>query len=230
MSLSGRFPMATVGVGLLALVLILTGCVGQYTPEEAAAKTATISAYKVPTKTPNPETPVPQPTKAGTPTPVSASPQDSPVADLPTGTQPGQLSPDFTLKNEAGQPLSLSSLRGQPVVVAFWASWCPHCQEEMPLLQEMHEQYAGQGLQVVGISVPGLSGETQEKAVAWVKANDITFPIVFDEDGRTYTEYQVQGVPNLFFIDRDGVVVANYPGAMAADRLENQIKQLLEEG
>ena len=225
------------GVGLLTLMLVLTGCVGQWTPEESAAITATVSAYSVPTNTPNPEvtappTPEPSPTQApaDTPTPVSVAPTKPPESNLPVGTQTGQLSPDFTLNDGAGQPVTLSALRGQPVVVIFWASWCTHCEKEMPLMQTMYEKYGDQGLQVVGVNVPGLGGDTIEKALAFVSEKDLSFPVVFDQAGQTYGEYGVNGVPNLFFIDRDGVMVATYPGAMDAERLEAQIKQLVEEG
>lgn len=230
-----RLAIARVGLSLLAMLLILTGCVGQWTPEESAARTATVSAYQVPTKVPGkstkePPAPEPQPTKANTPTPVSAAPQESSAADLPVGVQIGQRSPDFALKDAAGQELNLSSLQGQPVAVIFWASWCPHCEKEMPLMQSMYEQYGDQGLAVIGVNVPGLGGDTKDKAQAFVAEKGITFPVLFDEGGRVYQEYRVSGVPNLIFIDREGVVVSNYPGAMEAELLEEQIRQLVEEG
>ena len=225
------------GVGLLALMLVLTGCVGEWTPEESAAITATVSSYMVPTKTPNPDatvppTPEPAPTQSPTepPTPVSVAPTKPPESNIPVGTETGQLSPDFSLNDGAGQPVTLSALRGQPVVIIFWASWCVHCEKEMPLLQAMYEKYGDQGLQVVGVNVPGLGGDTVDKALAFVADKGISFPVVFDQAGQTYGEYGVNGVPNLFFIDRDGVMVTNYPGAMNAELLEDQIKQLVEEG
>ena len=236
MVVAGRPFVLRMGVSLLVLVLVLTGCVGEWTPEESVAKTATASAYMVPTKTPNPDatvppTPEPSPTQApASPTPVAAAPTTAPASDIPIGTQPGQLSPDFSLNDTSGQPLTLSGLRGQPVVVVFWASWCTHCAKEMPLLQAMYEEYGDQGLQVVGVNVPGLGGDTPEKALAFVAEKGIAFPVVFDQGAQTYGDYQVNGVPNLFFVDSDGVVVATYPGAMEADLLENQIKQLVEEG
>jgi peroxiredoxin len=222
------------GVGLLALVLVLTGCVGEWTPEESAAATATVSAYMVPTRTPDPEatvppTPEPSPTQSPADTPAPA-PTKPPESNVPVGTQTGQLSPDFSLTDVSGQPVTLSALRGQPVVVIFWASWCTHCEKEMPLMQTMYEKYGDQGLQVVGVNVPGLGGDTVENAKAFVADKGISFPIVFDQAGQTYGAYEVNGVPNLFFIDSEGVMVTNYPGAMDAERLEAQIKQLVEEG
>lgn len=232
-----RSAAARLVISLVALALALTGCVGEWSPEEAAARTATAAAYLVPTKasdlsTEAPPTPTsePQPTEASSPTPVSVQPQASPATDLAVGVQAGQLSPDFVLNDTTGQVIALNSLRGQPVAVIFWASWCPHCQNEMPLMQDMYDKYADQGLAVIGVNVPGLGGDTKDQALAFIDKHDITFPVVFDEGGSVYQQYQVQGVPNLFFIDRNGVVVANYPGAMDAQRLEDQVLQLLEEG
>jgi cytochrome c biogenesis protein CcmG/thiol:disulfide interchange protein DsbE len=237
MAVSMRSFVVKIGVGLLALALLLTGCVGEWTPEESAARTATVSAYMVPTKTPSPEVtvpPTPEPSAtnppANTPTPVSATSPEPLDVNLPVGTQAGQLSPDFRLNDASGQPVILSDLRGQPVVVIFWASWCAHCQKEMPLVQSLYEKYGDQGLSVIGVNVPGLGGDTVENALAFVADKCISFPVVFDEGARVYQEYKVNGVPNLFFIDRDGVVVTAYPGAMDAERLENQIKGLLEVG
>lgn len=225
------------GLGLLALMLVLTGCVGEWTPDESAAITATVSSYIVPTRTPDPDatvapTPEPAPTQAPTEpaTPASVAPTKPPASNIPVGTETGQMSPDFSLSDVSGQPVTLSELRGQPVVVIFWASWCTHCEKEMPLMQDMYEKYGDQGLQVVGVNVPGLGGDTIEKAKAFVAQKGLSFPVVFDQAGQTYGAYGVNGVPNLFFIDKDGVMVAAYPGAMDAERLEAQIKQLVEEG
>jgi peroxiredoxin len=220
---------------LLAAALVVTGCVARYTPEQGAPLTATAASYLV--LTPTPKSPVtvttapqpqPSPTLVATPTPVPTVVQATPVSSLPVGAQPGQVSPDFTLSDANGQAVSLSSFRGQPVLMVFWASWCGHCQNEMPLIQSIHEKYGPQGLIVLGMSVPGLSGETKEKALAFVNQNGISFPIVFDEQSTTFGQYRVSGVPDLIFIDRNGVVVDNHPGEMAEAQLTARIEQLLE--
>jgi len=228
------------GVGLIIVpALGLSGCAGSYSAEETAAQTATVAAMMVPTATPSPQVTSPPtqevtlpPTREPAPFSTASPPADSePVAqDLSIGTEPGQLPPDFSLVDAAGQQIRLRDLKGQPTVVIFWASWCSHCQKEMPLLQAMYEEYSDQGLAVVGVNVPGLGGETKGAALAFMADKDITFPVVFDEQGSAYSDYQIRGVPNLFFIDRDGVLVLNQPGAMERDRLEQHIKRIVEEG
>jgi peroxiredoxin len=236
-------PIFLLVFGLLVLVLALAGCVARYTPEQAPSLTATAASYLVPTPTPRPPAtattaaqPRPSPTAAtaspvpavATASPVPTAVPATPVSSLPVGSQPGQVSPDFTLDDAQGQALSLSSFRGQPVLMVFWASWCGHCQNEMPLLQNAYEKYGPQGLVILGVSVPGLSGETKEKALAFVDEKGIKFPILFDEQAQTFGQYGVSGVPNLIFIDRHGVVVDNHAGEMAEAQLADQITQMLE--
>jgi peroxiredoxin len=80
------------------------------------------------------------------------------------------------------------------------------------------------------VNVPGLGGDTKESALDFIAEKGITFPVVFDEGGHVYQQYEVRGVPNTIFVDRNGVIVSNYPGAMEAEQLEDQIRQLLEAG
>jgi cytochrome c-type biogenesis protein len=222
-------------IGWIALSLlagILTGCVAKPSPEEAIALTATAASHMVSTRTPAPPgTATPgsqaQPTEANTATPAPSQSQilseDAPAS----GAQAGQLAPDFTLRDAAGVDVSLSDYRGQPVAMIFWASWCPYCRQEMPLLQNMYETYNDQGLVVVGVDLLGSKGETQEKALEFVGQEGITFPILFDESGQVFSQYQGRGVPNLIFVDQEGVIVSTYPGAMDEQNLQRQIQQLV---
>jgi peroxiredoxin len=177
-----------------------------------------------------PESRTPLPSETDTPAPVAASPQASPQTNLATGTQVGQAPPDFVLDDAQGQPVSLASFHGRPVLLIFWASWCTHCQKTMPLIETLYEQYSDQGFEAIGVSVPGLSGETKESALAYVQQKGITFPIVFDEEASTYREYQVVGVPTLIFVDRNGVIISNHPGEMDLQSLQAQIQQLVGQG
>jgi cytochrome c-type biogenesis protein len=229
MSLYLRLPSLPIILGVLVLAVSLAGCVSEPAPEEAAALTATAASYLVPTATSAPrpaatDTPVPRPTPAMTP--VAATATDA----VPTVVQEGFPAPDFAVADATGRLLRLSSLRGQPVAVVFWASWCGHCQNELPRLQTMYETYGDEGLIILGVSVPGLGGETQDKALAYAESAGLTFPIVFDREGQVYNEYGVQGVPNLFFIDRQGILVTHHVGEMQMEALEQQIRELVEEG
>jgi peroxiredoxin len=210
-------------VGWLALALLsggLLGCATTPSPEQAVALTATAASHLVATRTPDPA-------NASTATPVPRQSEISSETGLTTGTQVGQMAPDFTLRDSSGQMVSLSDFRGRPVVMIFWASWCPYCKEELPLLQEMSVKYGEQGLVVLGVDLLGSKGETQEKALAFVKEKKISFPILFDEGAQVFRNYLGRGIPILIFVDRDGIVASNYPGAMAAQSLEAQIQRLV---
>lgn len=233
MFLIRRISSIWLGVSLLALALPLFGCVAKPSPEESAALTATAASHLVSTRTPTATVtavPVssPEPTGVSTATPVPSQSEISPESGLSTGIQAGQLAPEFALRNVEGEEVRLSDFRGQPVAMIFWASWCPYCKEEMPLLQSMYEKYGDQGLVVFGVDLVGSKGEIQENALAYVEQNGITFPILFDEGGQVFQQYRGRGIPNLIFIDREGVIASTFPGAMEAQNLETQIQQIVE--
>lgn len=222
----------TGGMVMTLLVLALVGCVAQPSSEQAAALTATAASHTVPTKTSESAAAATSASssnlmEAKNATPLPRESETSAQANRPTGTQAGQLAPDFTLLDATGKSVSLSDFRGHPVAMIFWASWCPYCKEELPLLQGLYEQYGGQELVVIGIDLPGSKGETQEKALAFAEQNRITFPILFDEGAQVFRQYKGRGIPNLIFIDREGVIDTNYPGAMDAQKLETTIQGLM---
>jgi peroxiredoxin len=220
------------GVVLVLLALALAGCVAQPSSEQAVALTATAASHTVPGKDSGTAATATPASGSGSTSSESATPapkqsEISSKASLSTGTQAGQLAPAFTLPDETGKSVSLSDFRGQPVAMIFWASWCPYCKEELPLLQSLYDQYGAQGLVVVGVDLPGSKGETQEKALAFVEQNKITFPVLFDEGAQVFREYNGRGIPNLIFIDSEGVIEINYPGAMDAQKLEATIQGLV---
>lgn len=143
--------------------------------------------------------------------------------------QKGFLAPDFTLETAEGQTVRLSELRGRPVVVNVWTSWCPPCREEMPALQRVYEAYQERGVVMLGLN--STVQDEREKALTFAAEQGLTFSILFDEQGDATRLYQVRALPTTFFIDAQGKiqeVVAG--GPMSEALLRIRVEQLLEKG
>lgn len=127
--------------------------------------------------------------------------------------QVGSVAPDFELKDiNTGRMVKLSELRGRPVWVNFWASWCPPCAEEMPEMQKLYDRYRHSGLALLGVDVQ----ESEESVRSFTNGRfDWTFLI--DPDGKVVDRYMVGGLPTHFFIDERGVIRAIYAGALSSD-------------
>jgi cytochrome c biogenesis protein CcmG/thiol:disulfide interchange protein DsbE len=137
--------------------------------------------------------------------------------------QAGFLAPDFTLATLDGQTTTLSQLRGRPVIINFWASWCPPCRKEMPALEKIYKDYKDQGLVILAVN--SSNQDTRENAANFVTQNDLTFLIPLDETGEVNHVYQVQSLPTTFFVDANGII----GGPMAEALLRTRVQQLLEE-
>lgn len=135
---------------------------------------------------------------------ASATPADTVTAGQVPAPQVGFLAPDFNLPAYGGGVLSLGDLAGQPVVINFWASWCPPCRSEMPAMQRVHEAFQDQGLVILGINAA--NQDQMADAVNFVEENRLTFPIIFDTGGRAALNYQVRSLPTTFFVDREGKI------------------------
>jgi peroxiredoxin len=109
---------------------------------------------------------------------------------------------DFTLPARDGGTVSLSDLRGQVVMINFWATWCGPCRQEMPLLQQLYGKYEPLGFTLLGVNVEPDSAPAQD----WLKKVSVTFPILFDRDNKVSAQFGVEAMPSTVLIDREGNV------------------------
>jgi len=150
---------------------------------------------------------------------VSTTVQPTDASKARVGTQ----APDFTLESADGKPLSLTSLRGHPVVIAFFASWCQPCKEELPVLQDFAQAEAGR-LQVIGVSFQDLKSDS----VAFVRRLKVTFPALLDDPSAPVAaRYGVRGIPQTIFVDSRGVVRGRVYGQTSHAALQPAIEDLL---
>jgi cytochrome c biogenesis protein CcmG/thiol:disulfide interchange protein DsbE len=138
----------------------------------------------------------------------------------------GKPAAPFTVRTFDGQPVSLDSLRGKIVVVNFWASWCyPACYEEAPVLERGWQSYRERGVVVLGIDI-------QDKAEAgekFIRDFGLTFPNAPDTTGKVSVDFGVYGVPETFFVDRQGRIRAKHVGAVTEGVLRDHLERLLGE-
>ena len=139
--------------------------------------------------------------------------------------KPGRPAIDFDLPTLDGKRLTLGSLRGQVVLLDFWASWCGPCKQELPELEKLHRQYAGKGLVIVTINID----EERGNAAAMAKRLGLTLPVALDTESKVAARYEPPTMPTSFVVDRGGVVRFVHAGYRAGDlaKLTAEIDQLL---
>lgn len=127
-----------------------------------------------------------------------------------------QLAPDFTLENADGQELRLSDLRGRPVVLNFWATWCVPCKAEMPELQALYDEMgAGAGFELLAVNIR----EAPAPAAAYGAELELSFPLVIDPAGRLADSFRVKALPTTYIIDAEGVVRTQHLGPLDREQL-----------
>ena len=123
------------------------------------------------------------------------------------------VAPGFSLSSRTGDKVSLEQLKGQVVMLNFWASWCGPCRAEMPLLEQMYKRYSPLGFTLVGVNVDADSKDAEK----WLAATPVTFPVLFDKESKVSQLYDVDAMPSSVFIDRKGNVRYLHRGYKAGD-------------
>jgi peroxiredoxin len=141
--------------------------------------------------------------------------------------EPGTSAPEFTLVDSQGKTVSLSELRGQVVMINFWASWCGPCREEMPYLEQIHQRYERLGFTLLGINVE----ENSSAANAWLQDRPVSFPILYDPQNGVSKLYDVIAMPSTVLIDREGKVRYLHHGYQSGyeNDYQDQVRALVRE-
>ena len=124
------------------------------------------------------------------------------LAGSPAQAAAPAAAPDFSLPARDGSAVRLSDLRGQVVMINFWATWCGPCRQEMPLLEQIHAKYEPLGFTLLGVNVEPDSAPAQD----WLKGVPVSFPILFDRENAVSAQFGVEAMPSSVLIDREGRV------------------------
>ena len=163
------------------------------------------------------------------------------AGDIPQYISPllHKPAPDFTLLDLSGKKVSLASYKGKAVLINFWATWCGPCKIETPWLVELNNQYAPQGLEIVGISTEGddlqkgdKEGWANDKAAIekFVQQEKVPYTVLMDGDSISRPYGGVEELPTSFFVDRNGTVVATQLGLTSKEDIESNIRKAMGTG
>ncbi len=140
------------------------------------------------------------------------------------GIKVGNLAPDFQLQNLNGNSVSLSDFRGKPVLLNFWASWCPPCRDEMPYLQQVYDEWSAKGLVLLAINI----GESSSTVEEFMQSHNLSFPVLLDTKQDVDQKYNIYGIPTTFLIDKDGIIQDIKVGAFQSTaELESSLSKIM---
>ncbi|UZQ85235.1 TlpA family protein disulfide reductase [Thermoclostridium stercorarium] len=134
---------------------------------------------------------------------------------------------DFTVYDSEGKEVNLSDFFGKPIIINFWATWCPYCIQEMPLFEQGFSKYKDDIHFMMVQSIDGIK-DTKEKGEKFINDNGYTFPVYFDLDLDATATYQAYSLPTTVFIDRDGYLKAYHRGMLTEELFQKGIDLLLE--
>jgi peroxiredoxin len=159
--------------------------------------------------------------------PQFGEPLDSAIAPLSEGRGPlqiGDMAYNFIAPDLSGNVVTLADYRGRPVIINFWATWCPPCRVEMPELQAAYEEYQDEGLVILAVDFQE-SAETVSRF--FYDQMGLTFTPLLDENGRIAQQYGVSNFPTTYFVGPDGAVTAVHFGMMTRSQIDDYLAQTL---
>jgi peroxiredoxin len=152
---------------------------------------------------------------------ASPEPDDARGALTDDGPVVGRPAPDFELSTADGELVRLSDLRGKVVFINFWATWCRPCKQELPDIEKLYEEKQSEGLEVIAINYE----DSRADAVAYFTDGQLDMPMLLDRNGSVYDQYRLQGLPDSFFVDRDGNLAALHYGFMSEEKMRQRLEQ-----
>jgi peroxiredoxin len=222
-----------IGIVLAAFALIIVSGVKNYRVREAE---------KIAARNPGQQLAL---TPQGVATPADQGSSNASMAAGPADGEPGmppnpllgKQAPAFSLVDTEGKKVSLADYKGRPVMVNFWATWCGPCKFEIPWLTALHTQYAPKGFEILGVSSDQLDPDAKAKAdeqkaaiVAAAQKLHINYPVLIGGDTITQEYGGIDLLPQSFYIDRTGKVVAVITGAGSKQEAEADIKKAMQSG
>lgn len=139
-----------------------------------------------------------------------------------TAPEKGAFAPDFNLLTPEGDEIRLSELRGQPVLINFWATWCAPCRIEMPAIQDRFTKFADEDFVVLAVDFDEPVGDV----VAFRDELELTFPILLDPGAEIQLLYRIRGYPSSFFVDEQGIIQVQHIGVMTEGQLDENLAQI----
>ena len=138
----------------------------------------------------------------------------------------GQQLPEFKMTSQDGKLIAISELYDKPILVVEWASWCPHCQKQLPIVQQMYEKYGDQiHFVLLNMNEPGK--ETKETADQYIKEKGYTFPYYYDEDQSAADLLQVQTIPSMYLVTKQQQVKNVLVNHTTAENFSTELQELL---
>ena len=138
----------------------------------------------------------------------------------------GQQLPEFKMTSQDGKLIAISELYDKPMLVVEWASWCPHCQKQLPIVQQMYEKYGDQiHFVLLNMNEPGK--ETKETADQYIKEKGYTFPYYYDEDQSAADLLQVQTIPSMYLVTKQQQVKNVLVNHTTAENFSTELQELL---
>ncbi len=156
---------------------------------------------------------------------ISAQPEPARTSPEPSREPPSTKAPQFRLKDIEGRTINLASLKGKVAIIDFWATWCPPCRLEVPILNNLQTKYRHQGLEIIAISLD----ESLDDIQRFLEQSPLNYTVVQGNETVMSQFGHITALPTTFFLDRRGNIRSQHVGFMSQAALEKKIEQLLAE-